>query len=72
LGVNIVEQVVLSQWQSHWQAIDGFNDDGADGLILSCSSSNARSEDYGFDGRVKQTIRRQGKALRPACRNGDR
>jgi hypothetical protein len=34
LGVNIVERVVLSQWQSRWQAIDGFNDDGVDGLIF--------------------------------------
>jgi hypothetical protein len=34
LGVNAVERVILKDWRSRWQPIDGFNDDGVDGLIF--------------------------------------
>ena len=34
IGVNAVEQIVLRDWESRWQAIDAFNDDGIDGLIF--------------------------------------
>jgi hypothetical protein len=34
IGVNAVERVVLKEWESRWQPIDAFNDDGIDGLIF--------------------------------------
>jgi hypothetical protein len=34
LGANIVERIVLKDWNSRWQQIDAQNDDGVDGLIF--------------------------------------
>ena len=34
IGVNAVERIVLADWQSRWQPMDAFNDDGVDGLIF--------------------------------------
>lgn len=34
IGVNIVEGIVLRDWNCRWQAIDGHNDDGVDGLLF--------------------------------------
>jgi hypothetical protein len=34
LGVNAVENIVLSQWNCRWQPVDAQNDDGVDGLIF--------------------------------------
>jgi hypothetical protein len=34
LGVNSIERIIIAEWKSRWQAIDGFNDDGIDGLIF--------------------------------------
>jgi hypothetical protein len=34
IGVNVVERVVLNEWQGRWQALDAQNDDGVDGLIF--------------------------------------
>lgn len=34
IGVNIVESIILNEWKGRWQAIDGHNDDGIDGLIF--------------------------------------
>jgi len=34
LGVNIVERIVIRDLNARWQAIDGHNDDGVDGLIF--------------------------------------
>jgi len=34
IGVNCVERIILSDWQSRWQQIDSQNDDGVDGLIF--------------------------------------
>lgn len=34
VGVNVAERVVLTEWRSRWQQVDGQNDDGIDGLIF--------------------------------------
>ncbi|KQR36160.1 hypothetical protein ASF91_21545 [Rhizobium sp. Leaf155] len=34
LGVNVVERIVIKDWNARWQQIDAHNDDGVDGLIF--------------------------------------
>ena len=34
IGVNLVESIILTKLGWRWQAIDGHNDDGVDGLLF--------------------------------------
>ncbi|NEI19040.1 DUF4365 domain-containing protein [Rhizobium leguminosarum] len=34
IGVNVVERIVLTEWNSRWQPLDSHNDDAVDGLIF--------------------------------------
>jgi hypothetical protein len=44
IGVNVVERVVLRDWQGRWQALDAHNDDGVDGLIFLESNGEATGQ----------------------------
>ncbi|MCW6530815.1 DUF4365 domain-containing protein [Sphingomonas lycopersici] len=44
IGVNVVERIILRDWQARWQALDSHNDDGVDGLIFLESNGEATGQ----------------------------
>lgn len=44
VGVNVVERIVLNEWQARWQPIEAQNDDGVDGLIFLESGGRATGQ----------------------------